>query len=172
MDGMLRSTFCEVHAIYLALRLSHIWPGSLVRGHPAGWRMVRNLPGPPKLFGVFNLQRHQEVRGWLLSLEPSVPASSCPCSDRACLKPLHPHCVACCGNHCAHESAYSSSDHPLAYTRAQDTQPMHIARRAATVRSSLLPHRAWTLSYCMQPLATTPARAPLANALWLMHCAC
>ena len=114
--------------------------------------MVRNLPGPPKLFGVFNLPRHQEVRCWLLSLEPSAPASSCRSwSDRACLKHLHPHCVACCGNHCAHESAYPSSDHPLAYTRAQDTQPMHLARRAATVRSSLLPHRAWTLSYCMQP---------------------
>ena len=133
----------EVHAIYLALRHGHIWPGSLVRGHPAGWRMVRNLPGPPKLFGVFNLPRHQEVRCWLLSLEPSAPASSCRSwSDRACLKHLHPHCVACCGNHCAHESAYPSSDHPLAYTRAQDTQPMHLARRAATVRSSLLPHRA------------------------------
>jgi hypothetical protein len=49
--------------------------------------MVRNLPGPPKLFGVFNLPRHQEVRCWLLSLEPSAPASSCRSwSDRACLK--------------------------------------------------------------------------------------
>jgi hypothetical protein len=56
-------------------------------------------------------------------------------------KPLHPHCVGCCGSQCAHESAYSSSDRPHAYTRAQDTQPSHPARRAATARSRHTSHR-------------------------------
>ena len=56
-------------------------------------------------------------------------------------KPLHPHCVGCCGSQCAHKSAYSSSDRPHAYTRAQDTQPSHPARRAATARSRHTSHR-------------------------------
>jgi hypothetical protein len=35
--------------------LTQIWPGSLVRGHPACWVVeVRNLPVAVKLVGVFN----------------------------------------------------------------------------------------------------------------------
>jgi hypothetical protein len=48
---------------------------------------------------------------------------------------------AAVGSQFAHESAYSSSDHPHAYTRAQATQPSHPARRAATARSRHTSHR-------------------------------
>ena len=71
-------------------RLSGERPPSLLGGggpQPPGGRQA-----------VRRLQRHQKVRCWLLGLKPISLPRARPCSERACLKPLHPHCVGCCGS--------------------------------------------------------------------------
>ena len=60
-----------------ALIMTHIRPGSLVRGHPACW-VVDGLIPPQATQAVRHLQRHQKVHCWLLGLKPSIPASCVP----------------------------------------------------------------------------------------------
>ena len=81
------------------------------------------------MFGIFNGIKRCAA-GFQASNQVPLPRA-CPCSERACLKPSHLDCMGCCGSHRAHGSSYSTSDCPLAYTRAQDPQPARLARRAA-----------------------------------------
>ena len=54
----------------------------------AGWLEVRFLLGSPKLFGVFD--GYKQVRYWLPTLEPSVPALCVPLLCACLSGPLEP----------------------------------------------------------------------------------
>ncbi len=116
--------------------------GVQARHVPANARSSHHREPVPRLAAVDDVIS-SACNGAPSRAERPLPSSSLhPHTDTVhAPKPLHPHCAGCCGSQCAHESAYSSSDRPHAYTRAQDTQPSHPARRAATARSRHTSHR-------------------------------
>ena len=74
-----------------ALSMTHIRPGSLVRGHPACW-VVDGLI-PPQATQVVRLNGIKRcAAGFQASNQVPLPRA-CPCSERACLKPLHLDCM-------------------------------------------------------------------------------
>ena len=89
-------SLCTLRDAEIALRLilTHFRLGSLVGRPPSLLGGGGSIPPwVPKLFGVF-IGFRRCAAGFKASNPLPLPPV-CPCSEHACLKPLHPDCVGC-----------------------------------------------------------------------------